>query len=102
MYNRLLYKIFAHAIETARYDDTLKTLEQNMFCYDICILVYPTYVLPYYKQMQYAIDLDDKRKSLDYLEKLIATGFDKNEITFDANVLTAIQNTDRFKELMNQ
>lgn len=102
MYKRLLYKIFAHAIETARYDNTIKTIEQNMFCYDICILVYPAYVLPYYKQMQNAADLGDKNKSLDYLEKLLASGYDKNEIRLDTKILKAIGDTNRFKELMNQ
>jgi len=100
MYKRLRYKIFAHAIETARYDSTIKTTEQSMFCYDICILVYPSYALPYYMQMQYALELGDQNKSLDYLEKLLATGYDKSEIILDINVLDSIQDTDRFKELM--
>ena len=100
MYKRLRYKIFAHAIETARYDSTIKTKQQSMFCYDICILVYPTYALSYYMQMKYALELGDQNKSLDYLEKLLASGYDKTEVILDINVLEFLQDTDRFKELM--
>ena len=67
MYKRLLYKIFAHAIETVRYDNSIKTIQQSMFCYDICILVYPDYALPYCRQIQYSNAIGEKDKSLDYL-----------------------------------
>lgn len=102
MYKRLLYKIFAHAIETARYDKTLTSIEQRMLCYDICILVYPNYALPYYRQIQYSNAIDQKDKALDYLEKLLATGIDKNEVNLDITVLESLQETDRFKELMKE
>jgi len=100
MYKRLLYKIFAHAIETARFDNTLNTVQQRMFCYDLCILVYPTYVLPYYKQMLYSIETGQKEKSLDYLEKLLATGIDKKEVKLEATILESLRNSQRFIELM--
>ncbi len=102
MYNRLLNKIFALAIETARYDSTLETIQQKMLCYDICILVYPSYALPYYQQMHNSIALGDKNKSLDYLEKLLATGYEKKELKFDTIILENIQNSDRFKELIKE
>jgi len=102
MYKRLLYKIFAHAIETARYDNTLTTIQQRMLCYDICILVYPTYPLPYYRQIQYSIAIGEKDKSLDYLEKLLTTGIDKKELDLHENVLESLKDNDRFKELMKE
>ena len=100
MYKRMLYKIFANAIEKVRFDKTLKTVQQKMLCYDICILVYPAYTLPYYQQMQLLNSIGEKDKSLDYLEKLLATGIAKKEVSLDSNVLESIRDTDRFKELM--
>lgn len=102
MYKRLLYKIFAHAIETARYDNTLTTIQQRMLCYDICILVYPTYALPYYRQIQYSIAIGEKDESLDYLEKLLATGIELKELNLNENVLESLKDNDRFKELMKE
>ena len=102
MYKRLLYKIFAHAIETARYDNTLTTIQQRMLCYDICILVYPTYALPYYRQIQYLIAIGEKDKSLDYLEKLLASGIDIKEVNLHDNVLESLKDNDRFKDLMKE
>lgn len=102
MYKRLLYKIFAHAIETARYDNSLSTIQQRMLCYDICILVYPTYALPYYRQIQYSMAIGEKDKSLDYLEKLLASGIDKKEVNLHENVLEGLKDNERFKDLMKE
>lgn len=100
MYKRLLYKIYAHAIETARYDSSIETIEQRIFCYDICILVYPAYSFPYHIQMQHALQLKNKEQALDYLEKMIVSGVERNTIKLDSSMITFLQDSDRFKTLM--
>lgn len=102
MYRRLGYKIFAKAFETARYDSSIQSIEQRMFCYDVCILVYPTYALSYHKQMEYAMQLGDKERTLNYLEKLMASGYDKNDINLDSTIIEFLQDSERFKLLMQQ
>lgn len=79
MLNRLLYKIYALAIETVAVEG-VQNIDQAIFCYDICILIYPNYPPPYFKQIENYIQKNDISKSLDYLEELLNTGFDNIEL----------------------
>lgn len=102
MYKRLLYKLFAHGIETANYDTSIKNTEQKMFCYDICILIYPAYALPYIKQIENAVALGKSDLAIDYLEKLLNTGFDEKERILKNESIKTLENMDRFKKLMTK
>lgn len=102
MYNRVLYKIFAHAIETANYDSSIKNINQKMFCYDICILIYPAYALPYIKQIENAVELEKPDLAIDYLEKLLNTGFDEKERLLKNESIKTLQNMDGFKKLLTK
>ncbi len=102
MYKRLLYKVFAHGIETANYDTSIKNIEQKMFCYDICILIYPAYALPYIKQIENAVDLEKPDLAIDYLEKLLNTGFDDKELLLKNESIKTLENMEHFKNLMTK
>ncbi|MGB5323682.1 hypothetical protein [Lutimonas sp.] len=102
MYKRLLYKLFAHGIETANYDTSIKNIEQKMFCYDICMLIYPAYALPYIKQIENAVALGKSDLAIDYLEKLLNTGFDEKERILKNESIKTLENMDRFKKLMTK
>ncbi len=102
MYRRLLYKVFAHAIETVNHDPSIKNIAQKMFCYDICILIYPSYALPYIKQIENAVAMEKSDLGLDYLEKLLNTGFDEQEGLLKNESIKALENMDRFKKLMTK
>ena len=102
MYNRLLYKIFARAIETAKYEQSLSSIQQKMLCYDICILVYPSYYPAYFKQIGYTHALGQEDKLFEYLEKLMKNGYDKNKLTLDKSIYENIKNTDRYHQLMTE
>ena len=102
MYSRLLYRLYAHAVETVNYTDQIKTLEQRMFCYDLCILIYPGRPVPYLRQIGIAMALNKSDLALDYLEKLLNSGFDNREFIIEHIPLQALQNNDRFNKLMKQ
>ncbi len=102
MYNRLLYKIFAHAIETANHDSSIKNINQKIFCYDICILINPKYALPYIKKIENAVQIGEPDLALDYLEKLLDTGYDNKELLQNNVSLKTLENNDRFKKLMSE
>jgi len=102
MYKRLLYKVFAHAIETVNHDPSIKNIEQKMFCYDICMLIYPSYALPYIKQIENAVAMKKPDLGLDYLEKLLNTGFDEKERLLKNESIMTLENMDRFKKLMTK
>ena len=102
MHKRLLYKVFAHAIETVNHDPSIKNIEQKMFCYDICMLIYPSYALPYIKQIENAVALEKPDLGLDYLEKLLNTGFDEKERLLKNESIKTLETMDRFKKLMTK
>ncbi len=100
MFNRLLYKIFAHAIETAGIGNRIQNTKQSILCYEICILIYPKYPLPYFKQVENYIVLKDEKSALDYLEKLIVSGFtDRNRIN-SIKGIDILKKNDRFNEII--
>lgn len=101
MLNRLLYKIFAHAIETAGIGNKVQNTKQSIFCYEICILIYPKYPLPYFKQIENYLELNDEETALNYFEKLLKSGYtDINSINRNA-VFKSLRKNDKFIELLN-
>lgn len=102
MYKRLLYRLYAHAIETVNYTDQIKTLEQRMFCYDLCIFIYPGNPVPYLRQIGIAMALDKSDLALDYLEKLLDSGYENRDYIMDNLPLQALRNNERFEKLMRQ
>ncbi len=102
MYNRLLYKIFAHAIETAGIGNRIQDTNQSILCYEICILIYPKYPLPYLKQIENYLVSNDEKTALNYLEKLINHGFTNRNRIDSIKGIDKLKKNDRFEEILNQ
>ncbi len=102
MLNRVQYKVFAHAIETASHGNNIRKTSQSIFCYDICILIYPKYPLPYFKQIENSMVLQNEKLALSYLEKLLNSGYsDINRIN-KIKGIDKLKNNDTFIELINK
>ena len=99
MLNRLLYKIFAMAIEAPK-KGNYKNISEAIFCYDLCIFIYPKYSRPYFEQIKNFIQSNDKDMALKYLEKLINTGYDNYSSIEENKAFESLRNTDRYKELI--
>ncbi len=99
MLKRLLYSVFAIAIETVNVGPKVSTIEQKIFCYDICILVYPKYPLPYFKQIENFLGINEKSKALDYLERLIDNGYTNMNALKTNVIFQSLKNDERFIEL---
>jgi len=99
MFSRLLYKIFAMAIEIPESGD-YQNIDEAIFCYDICIFIYPKFPRPYFEQIENFIKKNNKTMALDYLEKLLNTGYD-NYLSIENNkAFESIRNSDRYKKLI--
>lgn len=99
MLHRLLYKIFAMAIEAPK-NEEYHSINQAIFCYDICILIYPKYPIPYFNQIENFIKIKDKAMALKYLEKLLNTGYDNYRSIKENKALDGLRNMDRYIELI--
>lgn len=102
MYKRFLYRLYAHAIESVNYTDNENSIEQQMFCYDLCILIYPKYPVPYIKQIELFIAQNKTEEALDNLEKLLNSGYNNKEYLLGNSTIQTLKNNDRFKILLNQ
>ena len=100
MLKRLQYKIFALSIETATLGNKIKHIDQSIFCYEICILIYPKYPYPYFKQVENYINKNNQITALDYLEKLIANGYTNIQRIKDHKAFESLKNNERFMQLI--
>jgi len=100
MLYRLLYKVFALAIETVNVGKGVENSNQATFCYDLCILVYPKYHFPYFKQIENHINENDVSKALNYLEKLINSGYNDINAIKNNKMFESLKSNDRFIELI--
>jgi len=100
MLKRLQYKIFALSIETATLGNKIKHIDESIFCYEVCILIYPGYPYPYFKQIENYINKNNQIVALDYLEKLIANGYTNTQRIKDHKAFESLKNNERFKQLV--
>ncbi|MGB5364214.1 MAG: hypothetical protein WBN17_13015 [Aureibaculum sp.] len=100
MVNRQLYKMFALAIETVSIGNTVQHINQAILCYDICILIYPKYSLPYYKQIENYMNKNNEEEALKYLEKLLNTGYSDFSSLKENTAIKKLKNNKRFQELV--
>ena len=100
MLRRLQYKIFALSIETVNYRDIVEHIDQSIFCYDICILIYPKYHFLYFKQIENYINKNNELLALDYLEKLINTGYNDFQKIKEYKAFKSLKNNERFQQLI--
>ncbi len=99
MLNRVLYIIFAKAIESVQFNG-VQNIDQAIFCYDICIIIYPKYPLPYFKQIENFINKNNESIALDYLEKLLNSGYNDINSIKENNAVKRLKNTDRYLQLI--
>ncbi|BAO74288.1 hypothetical protein [Winogradskyella sp. PG-2] len=71
----LLFKVYALAIESAKYGSASNDKDKSIFCYDICMLLYPDYSFLYFEQIENYIDKNDINSALNYVEKLLNSGY---------------------------
>ena len=102
MLSRLLYKVFAHAIETASIGNRVQNTNQSIICYEICIMIYPKYPLPYFKQIENYMDLHDEETALAYLEKLIESGYTDLNTIYENEAIDRLKKTNKYTELINK
>jgi hypothetical protein len=100
MYKRLLYKIFAMAIETVSLTNKVEHIDQSVFCYNVCILIYPKNPGPYFKQIENFINKNDETTALNYLEKLIKSGYKNFNAIKDYKPFKTLKNKRKFIELL--
>ena len=99
MFYRLMYNIFSMAIETVNFGEGASSIDQAIFCYDICLIVYPKYKFLYYKQAENYIFKENPEKALDYLEKLISLGYNNMKAIKENKAFDSLKNNIRFIEL---
>jgi len=75
MLHRVLSALSALAFEEASYRKDELSREQQIFCYDICILSNPGQLYSYLRQMENYLSKGDKDMAMHYLEALIQSGY---------------------------
>lgn len=101
MLHRLQYKIFATAIEEVNLREVIKNSNQVIFCYDICILIYPGYYFPYFKQIENYINQNNEDMAIHYLEKMLNSGYDDINTIREYKAFDSLKKNERFKALIN-
>lgn len=102
MLSRLQYKIFATAIEEVNLNQIDKNSNQAIFCYDICILIYPDYYFPYFKQIENYLKQNNDEMAIDYLERLLNSGYDDLNTIREYKAFDELKSKERFKALINK
>ena len=75
MLQRIVRQISVTAYETAFSRQQSLNLDQLMFCYDVWIFTTPQNPYGYFIQMQNAMKKNDKDLALEYLKRLVDTGY---------------------------
>ena len=101
MLDRILYSVYALAIESVTIEG-VDNLNQAVFCYDICIKIYPEHYLLYFKQIDNCLQLGKEDQAMDYLEKLILAGYQDIEGISTNSLFDPIRNKKRYQELIKQ
>ncbi len=100
MLKRLQYKIFALSIETVSFGSKVKHIDQSIFCFDICLLIYPKYYFLYFKQIENYINKNNESLALDYLERLLVNGYTNIQKIKEHGAFKSLENNERFNELI--
>jgi hypothetical protein len=101
MRERLKYKVFAHALETARFRTLPDAYAQKEFCYQLCTLIYPRYYYPYFMQMELALEQGDKKKALDRLKSMLENGYNDRDRLLSSEVGRQLHEEPEFRSLID-
>ena len=96
MTHRLLYKVYAMAIESANYGNAGAIANKTIFCYDICILIYQEYPFLYFKQIENFIHKNDPDNALNYVEKLLNSGYKNKKAILQHKAFESLKIHTRF------
>jgi poly(3-hydroxybutyrate) depolymerase len=102
MHERLKYKVFAHALETARFRTLPDAYAQKEFCYELCTLIYPRYYYPYFIQMELALEQGDQKKALEHLSKMIANGYQDKDRLLSSKAGRQLREEPEFRSLIDR
>ena len=100
MLQRVLNTIWAMAHFRATDDAITPTVPEKAFCLDLCIRVEPEDPMGYLLQMGNYINGNDFDRALDYLEKLLGSGYDNLEFIRNHKPLEPLRGMTRYKELI--
>jgi hypothetical protein len=100
MLERVLSTVSAIAFEAVTGISESVPIDQKIFCYDLCILAYPSEPYPYFRQIENHLALGNKDKAILYLEKLIQSGFGNSEYLKEHKVVQPLKTHRRFNELL--
>ena len=99
MLKRVLYSIYAMAIETISNPAEKFTMNQKILCYDICVYSQPRYPYSYLMQIANYLTMDKVAKARVYLEQLLNLGYDI-EFIRNHRILEGFRDSDEFKSMI--
>ena len=99
MINRLLFKIYAMAFESVNVQMITENIDHAIFCYDICLTIYPKNSNLYFKQAENYILKEKPEQALDYLEKLINSGYSNIKAIKENKTFESLKTNARFVKL---
>jgi predicted esterase len=100
MIERVLSTTSAMAYEAANNKPESLSPQQKMFCYDLCILAFPDQPYAYFRQIELQILEGNMDMALNYLEKLIQSGYGHLELLKNHSIVQPLKTHSRFNELL--
>jgi len=100
MFRRVLNNISAMAYSRGTEDGMATTVPEKAFCFDLCIRVQPEAPMGYLLQMENYIRGNDFDTALDYLERLLETGYSNTPFIRSYRPLDPVRGMERYKALI--
>ena len=102
MFGRILATLSAIAFETADHGSGKLSVQQKIFCYDICILANPENLYSYLRQMENYLALGKRDRAFEYLEKLVRSGFQDRAYLKENSTVSKLKDHPGFNALMEE
>ncbi len=102
MFGRILATLSAIAFETADHGSGKLSVQQKIFCYDICILANPENLYSYLRQMENYLALGKPDRAFEYLEKLVRSGFQDRAYLKENSTVSKLKDHPGFNALMEE
>ncbi len=102
MFRRVLNNISAMAYSRGTEDGMATTVAEKAFCFDLCIRVQPEAPMGYLLQVENYIRGNDFDTALDYLERLLETGYSNYAFIRRYTPLDPVRGMARYKALMSE
>lgn len=102
MLQRVVRQISVTSYETAFSRQSTLSLEQLMFCYEVWIFTAPQNPYGYFIQMRNAMKKGDEDLALEYLSRLVDTGYSNLEALENFQDITPLQSKERYKAIIKR